>query len=93
MVKYANCKMFYLRISDLNDKMSLFKACITISENYNPVVIWGCRLFPVIPYPVCNPGSNWAVLSRHTEGSKAFTRYREIDDDIKRELVDMLEWQ
>lgn len=30
-------------------------------------------------------------LSGHAEGSKAFARYREIDDDIKRELVDMLE--
>lgn len=30
-------------------------------------------------------------LSGHKEGSKAFARYREIDDDIKKELVDMLE--
>lgn len=30
-------------------------------------------------------------LSGHSEGSKAFARYREIDDDIKRELVDMIE--
>jgi integrase len=30
-------------------------------------------------------------LSGHTEGSRAFTRYREIDDDIKKEIVDMLE--
>lgn len=30
-------------------------------------------------------------LSGHAEGSKDFARYREIDDDIKRELVDMLE--
>lgn len=30
-------------------------------------------------------------LSGHTEGSKAFARYREIDDDIKKELVDLLE--
>lgn len=29
-------------------------------------------------------------LSGHKEGSKAFARYREIDDDIKKELVDML---
>ena len=31
------------------------------------------------------------ALSGHKEGSKAFTRYREIDDDIKQELVDLLE--
>lgn len=30
-------------------------------------------------------------LSGHSEGSKAFARYREIDDDIKKELVNMLE--
>lgn len=30
-------------------------------------------------------------LSGHKEGSKAFARYREIDEDIKKELVDMLE--
>lgn len=30
-------------------------------------------------------------LSGHAEGSRAFARYREIDDDIKKELVDMLE--
>jgi len=31
------------------------------------------------------------ALSGHAEGSKAFARYREIDEDMKRELVDMLE--
>lgn len=31
------------------------------------------------------------VLSGHKEGSKAFSRYREIDEDIKNELVKMLE--
>lgn len=30
-------------------------------------------------------------LSGHVEGSTAFTRYRDIDDEIKRELVDSLE--
>ena len=30
-------------------------------------------------------------LSGHKEGSKAFTRYRDIDDDIAKELVKMLE--
>lgn len=30
-------------------------------------------------------------LSGHREGSKAFARYREIDDDIKKELVNMIE--
>lgn len=30
-------------------------------------------------------------LSGHKEGSKAFSRYREIDDDIKKELVNMIE--
>ena len=30
-------------------------------------------------------------LSGHVEGSKAFARYREIDDDIKKELVNMIE--
>lgn len=29
-------------------------------------------------------------LSGHKEGSKAFARYREIDDDIKKELVNLL---
>ncbi len=29
-------------------------------------------------------------LSGHKEGSKAFARYREIDDEIKKELVDLL---
>ncbi|MCE5321310.1 MAG: phage integrase SAM-like domain-containing protein [Bacteroidales bacterium] len=31
------------------------------------------------------------VLSGHKEGSKAFARYREIDEEIKNELVKMLE--
>lgn len=31
------------------------------------------------------------ALSGHKEGSKAFARYREIDDEIKTELVNMLE--
>ena len=32
-----------------------------------------------------------AALTGHKEGSKAFARYRAIDDDMKRELVEMLE--
>lgn len=31
------------------------------------------------------------ALSGHKEGSKAFARYRAIDDDMKKELIDMLE--
>lgn len=31
------------------------------------------------------------ALSGHKEGSKAFARYREIDDDIKKELVSLIE--
>jgi integrase len=30
-------------------------------------------------------------LSGHAEGSKAFARYRDIDDDMAKELVKMLE--
>lgn len=30
-------------------------------------------------------------ISGHAEGSKAFARYRDIDEDMKRELVDILE--
>lgn len=29
-------------------------------------------------------------MTGHVEGSKAFARYRVIDDDIKRELIDLL---
>ena len=32
-----------------------------------------------------------ASMSGHKEGSKAFARYREIDKDMKRDLVSMLE--
>lgn len=31
-----------------------------------------------------------ASLSGHTDGSRAFARYREIDMDMKRELVNMI---
>lgn len=31
------------------------------------------------------------ALSGHKEGSKAFSRYRDIDDDMKKELVNLLE--
>ena len=30
-------------------------------------------------------------LSRHVEGSTAFARYRDIDEEMRRELVDMLD--
>lgn len=30
-------------------------------------------------------------LSGHKEGSRAFARYREIDDDLKREIIDLIE--
>jgi hypothetical protein len=31
------------------------------------------------------------MLSGHVEGSKAFARYRTIDDDMKQNMVKMLE--
>ena len=31
------------------------------------------------------------ALSGHKEGSKAFVRYREIDEDMKKELVSLLD--
>ena len=31
-----------------------------------------------------------ASLSGHVEGSRAFRRYRTIDDDMKRKLVEMI---
>ncbi len=31
------------------------------------------------------------ALSGHKEGSKAFARYREIDDEMKRELIDLID--
>jgi hypothetical protein len=31
------------------------------------------------------------ALSGHKEGSKAFARYREIDEDLKKELVSLLD--
>jgi len=31
------------------------------------------------------------ALSGHKEGSKAFARYREIDEDIKKDLVKLLD--
>ena len=31
------------------------------------------------------------ALSGHKQGSKAFSRYREIDEDIKKELVNLLD--
>lgn len=30
------------------------------------------------------------ALNGHKEGSKAFARYRTIDDDMKKELIDLL---
>jgi hypothetical protein len=30
-------------------------------------------------------------LSGHKEGSKAFARYREIDEDMKKELINLLD--
>lgn len=32
-----------------------------------------------------------ASMSGHTEGSRAFARYRKIDDDMKKELVNLLD--
>ena len=32
-----------------------------------------------------------ASLSGHTDGSRAFARYREIDMEMKRELVEMID--
>ena len=32
-------------------------------------------------------------LNSHKEGSKAFRRYRKIDDDTNRQTVSLLEWE
>jgi integrase len=32
-----------------------------------------------------------ASMSGHTEGSRAFARYRKIDDEMKKELVNLLD--
>ncbi len=32
-----------------------------------------------------------ASMSGHTEGSRAFARYRKIDDEMKQELVNLLD--
>ena len=32
-----------------------------------------------------------ASMSGHTDGSRAFARYRHIDDEIKKELVNLLD--
>jgi integrase len=32
-----------------------------------------------------------ASMSGHSEGSRAFARYRHIDDEIKKELVNLLD--
>ena len=32
-----------------------------------------------------------ASMSGHSEGSRAFVRYRKIDDDMKKELVNLLD--
>ena len=39
--------------------------------------------------PKMNKNSSF---SGHKEGNRAFARYREIDEDMKNELVKMLEW-
>ena len=30
-------------------------------------------------------------MSGHAEGSKAFARYREVDEELQREMVDLLD--
>ena len=32
-----------------------------------------------------------AKMTGHVEGSKAFCRYRDIDDDMLKEVIDMIE--
>lgn len=44
-------------------------------------------LFPFVKFWSFTPLLTWQT---HVEGSKAFARYRTIDDDMKRELVDMI---
>lgn len=49
---------------------------------------------PIASYQLTT--GNWEVtiavgsLSGHKDGSNAFARYREIDDEMKKELVDLL---
>ena len=32
-----------------------------------------------------------AAMSGHSEGSRAFARYRQIDDEMKREIVELID--
>jgi hypothetical protein len=40
---------------------------------------------------VKDPNLVVGALSGHKEGSKAFNRYREIDEEMKKELVNLLD--
>lgn len=50
-----------------------------------------CRCFVGNLYKQVKDPNLVGVLSGHKEGSRAFARYREIDEQMKKDLVSMLE--
>ena len=66
------------------------------------IKLWNFRKDPTNVTSVVTPSPSVAIrnrltpnlvgsLSGHKEGSKAFARYRDIDEDMKKELVDLLD--
>ena len=49
------------------------------------------RTFCGILYKEAKDPNAIDLMSGHAEGSKAFARYREIDEDMKKDLVNLLE--
>ena len=73
-------------VIDLKTRESVMKPLCDVASTHTARKTFIGNLYKKVKDP-----SLVASLSGHTDGSRAFARYREIDMDMKRELVEMID--
>lgn len=64
---------------------------VTIRVPLNSIAKEILERYKDLPFDQVKDPNLVGALTGHKEGSKAFARYRKIDEDMKRDLVSMLE--
>ena len=92
--KYNACIKESLRLAGINRIVTILNPTTRQEEQKQ---IWEVasshmarRNFIGILYPQVKDPDIIASMTGHVEGSKAFTRYRAIDDNLKEEVIDLL---
>ena len=79
------------RITTLNLQGIVYRTDVKVQTNDIAICRRAHRTFIDNIYKLVKDPNLVSVLTGHVEGSRAFTRYRTIDIDMKKDLVKILE--